>query len=131
MNSLYARPHVNTVLFNVSCCFGASVYRYTGTHLLEYTVRKSTFSCVCIFGSLSWGRDMGLYTPRGYIIIFCSYPEIFCLYFQEYKDLSILVSKCYRGRYLKMANIPLRGYLRKSMLFMDKFRFKKSMLFNV
>lgn len=60
---------------------------------------------------------MGLYTPIGYIIVFCSYPEIFCLYFQEYEDLSILVSKCYRGRYLKMANIPLRGYLRKSMLF--------------
>ena len=51
--------------------------------------------------------------------------------FQEYEDLSILVSKCYRDRYLKMANIPLRGYLRKSMLFTDNFRFKKSMLFNV
>lgn len=57
---------------------------------------------------------MGLYTPIGYIMVFCSYPEIFCLYFQEYEDLSILVSKCYSGRYLKMANIPLRGYLRKA-----------------
>lgn len=96
---------------------------------LEYTARKSTFSCVCIFGSLSWGWDMGLYTHIGYIMVFCSYPEIFCLYFQEYEDLSILVSKCYRGRYLKMANIPLRGYLRKSMLFTDKFRFKKKHAF--
>ena len=105
---------MNTILFNVSYCFGASVCRYTGTHFLEYAARKSAFSCVYIFGYLSWGRDMGLYTPIGYIMIFCSYPEIFCLYFQEYEDLSILVSKCHRDRYLKMANIPLRGYLRKA-----------------
>ena len=81
---------------------------------LEYTARKSAFSCICIFRSLSCGRDMCLYTPIGYIMVFCSYPEIFYLYFQEYEDLSILVLKCYRGRYLKMTNIPLRGYLRKS-----------------
>ena len=56
---------MNTVLFNVSCCFGASVCGYTGTHLFWNIRHENQHSRVSVYSDLSPWVEIWVYIPLG------------------------------------------------------------------